>query len=188
MVDSFIYRYWMVQFYRFAERFFIGLPWEQKMMLGDIGMIALSPCHIHCMHAQSCLALCDPMDCNPPGSSVHGLFQARTLEWVAIPSSRESSQPKDWIHISSITCIGSQVLHQGATWEVLPCPVLSGKPSDTFTEDSTKKFKTTWVTGFFFIFLRDLSIRWTECRNEGEISIALKWVKEMWRKEYLNCL
>ena len=188
MVDSFIYRYWMVQFYRFAERFFIGLPWEQKMMLGDIGMIALSPCHIHCMHAQSCLALCDPMDCNPPGSSVHGLFQRRTLEWVAIPSSRESSQPKDWIHISSITCIGSQVLHQGATWEVLPCPVLSGKPSDTFTEDSTKKFKTTWVTGFFFFFLRDLSIRWTECRNEGEISIALKWVKEMWRKEYLNCL
>ena len=34
--------------------------------------------------AQSCLTLCDPMDCSPPGSSVHGIFQARTLEWVAI--------------------------------------------------------------------------------------------------------
>ena len=37
---------------------------------------------------QLCLTLCDPMDCSPPGSSVHGIFQARILEWVAIPSSR----------------------------------------------------------------------------------------------------
>ena len=40
--------------------------------------------------AQSCLTLCDPMDCNPPGSSVHGLLQARILEWVAISFSRLS--------------------------------------------------------------------------------------------------
>ena len=45
--------------------------------------------------AQSCLTLCDPMDCSPPGSSVHGILQARTLEWVAMPSSRGSSQPRD---------------------------------------------------------------------------------------------
>ena len=38
---------------------------------------------------------CDPKDCNPPGSSVHGIFQARILEWVAIPSSRGSTQPRD---------------------------------------------------------------------------------------------
>ena len=38
--------------------------------------------------AQSCLTLCDPMDCSPPGSSVHGILQARILEWVAMPSSR----------------------------------------------------------------------------------------------------
>ena len=37
---------------------------------------------------QSCLTLCDPMDCNPPGSSVHGIFQARIPEWLAIPFSR----------------------------------------------------------------------------------------------------
>ena len=42
--------------------------------------------------AQSCLILCDPMDCSPPGSSVRGIFQARMLEWVAISSSRASSQ------------------------------------------------------------------------------------------------
>ena len=40
---------------------------------------------------QSCLTLCDPMDCSPPGSSVHGIPQARILEWVAISFSRGSS-------------------------------------------------------------------------------------------------
>ena len=44
-----------------------------------------------CSVAQSCLNLGDPMDCSPPGSSVHGILQARTLEWVAMPSSRGSS-------------------------------------------------------------------------------------------------
>ena len=47
-----------------------------------------------CLLTQLCLTLCDPMDCSPPGSSVHGIFQERILEWVAMPSSRESSQPR----------------------------------------------------------------------------------------------
>ena len=42
--------------------------------------------------AQLCLTLCDPVDCSPPGSSVHGIAQARILEWVAISFSRGSSQ------------------------------------------------------------------------------------------------
>ena len=41
-----------------------------------------------CLSLQSCLTLCDPVDCSPPGSSVHGILQARILEWVAVPSSR----------------------------------------------------------------------------------------------------
>ena len=41
-----------------------------------------------CLVAQLCPTLCDPMDCSPPGSSVHGILQARILDWVAIPSSR----------------------------------------------------------------------------------------------------
>ena len=44
---------------------------------------------------QSCLTLFDPMDCSPPGSSVHGILQARILEWVAISISRGSSQLRD---------------------------------------------------------------------------------------------
>ena len=46
--------------------------------------------------------LCDPMDCSLPGFSVHGIFQARVLEWVAISFSRGSSQPRDWTQVSLI--------------------------------------------------------------------------------------
>ena len=45
---------------------------------------------------QSCLTLCDPMDCSLPGFSIHGIFQARVLEWVAISFSKGSSWPRDW--------------------------------------------------------------------------------------------
>ena len=50
--------------------------------------------------AQSCLTLCSPTDCSSPGSSVHGILQAGTLEWVAVPFSRGSSPPKDWTQVS----------------------------------------------------------------------------------------
>ena len=46
--------------------------------------------------------LCDAMDCGPPGSSVHGILQARILEWAAIPSSRRSSQPRDRTQVSTL--------------------------------------------------------------------------------------
>ena len=51
---------------------------------------------------QSCPTLCDPVDCSLPGSSVHGILQARILEWVAIAFSRGSSQPRDWTWVSRI--------------------------------------------------------------------------------------
>ena len=66
---------------------------------------------------QSCLTLCDPMDCSPPGSSVHGILQARTLEWVAIPFSRGSSQPRDRTQISFSSCTASRFF----TTEPLGC-------------------------------------------------------------------
>ena len=51
---------------------------------------------------QSCLTLCDPMDCSPPGCSIHGILQARRLEWAAITFSRGSSQPRDRTLVSCI--------------------------------------------------------------------------------------
>ena len=57
------------------------------------------------MHAKSSLTLCDPMDCSLPGSSVHGIFQERMLEWVTTPPSRGSSPPRDQTHVSCISCM-----------------------------------------------------------------------------------
>ena len=61
--------------------------------------------HISCLHAQSWLTFWDPMHCSPPGSSVNGILQARILEWVAIPFSRGSSQPRDRTWVSRITSV-----------------------------------------------------------------------------------
>ena len=57
-------------------------------------------CLCVCSVAQSCPALCKPMDCSPPGSSVHVIFQARILEWVAMPFSVDL-RPRDQTHILS---------------------------------------------------------------------------------------
>ena len=70
-----------------------------------------------CVCAQSCLTLCDLMDCRLPGFSVHGIFQARILERVATSLSRWSSQPRDRTCISCTSCIGRRVLYHCATWE-----------------------------------------------------------------------
>ena len=67
-----------------------------------------------CMRAtslQSCLTLCDPMYCSPPGSFVHRILRARMLEWVAMPSSRGSSQLRDRTLISYVSFIDRQVLY-----------------------------------------------------------------------------
>ena len=60
------------------------------------------------MRAQLCLTLSDPTDCSPPGSSVHGIFQARMLEWVAISFSEGSSRPRDRTCISCVSRTGRQ--------------------------------------------------------------------------------
>ena len=69
-----------------------------------------------CSVAQSCLTVCDPSDCSPPGSSVHGIVQARIQEWAAISSSRGSSPLKDWTGVSCSSCIGRWMLNQ-SHWE-----------------------------------------------------------------------
>ena len=70
--------------------------------------------------AQSCLTLCDPMDCSPQGSPVHGILQAIILEWVAVPFSKGSSWPRDG---TGISCISRQILYHWATWEA-PGPIV----------------------------------------------------------------
>ena len=71
----------------------------------------------HAKLLQSCPALCYPTDCSLPGFSVHGILQARILEWVATLLPRGSSWPRDWTHVSYISCIGRQVLYTSVIWE-----------------------------------------------------------------------
>ena len=91
-----------------------------------------SPFSISCA-LQSCLTLCNPMDYSPPGSSVHGILQARILEWVATSYSRGSSRPTAQ---TCIFCIGRQILYHWATrevcisvtrWLLRPCSLSSDK-------------------------------------------------------------
>ena len=72
--------------------------------------------------AQSCLTLCDPMDHSPWGSSVHGIFQARILEWVVISFSRGSFWPWDRTRVSCVSYIFRRILHHWATGEASYLP------------------------------------------------------------------
>ena len=66
-----------------------------------------------CMYAkllQLCPTLCDPMDCSPACSSIQGILQVRILQWVAIPSSRGSSQPRGWTLISMSSALAGRFL------------------------------------------------------------------------------
>ena len=74
-------------------------------------------CACVCSVGKSYLTLWDPMDCSPPGSSVHGILQARILEWVAMPSSRGSSQLRDWTHIF---CSAGRFFISELLWRIQP--------------------------------------------------------------------
>ena len=87
-----------------------GGPWAAGVTRDDQGASRLLCC---CFSSSVTSDSCGHVDCSPPGSSVHGILQARILEWVAISFSRESSWPRDW---TCISCIDRQVLplsHQG---------------------------------------------------------------------------
>ena len=76
---------------------------------------------------QSCLTLCNTMDCSLPGSPVHGLLQAKTLEWLASPFSRASFRPRNQTRVSSIAGrFFYHLSHQGSprvlTWVAIPFP------------------------------------------------------------------
>ena len=69
-----------------------------------------------CSHSVTklCPTLCNPVNCSPPGSSVHGISQARILEWVVISFYGRSSQPRDW---TSVSCMGRWILYHWGTRE-----------------------------------------------------------------------
>ena len=79
--------------------------WASNYFLAEVCDVTYEvkkSCQMELLVAQSCPTLCNLMDCNPPGPSVTGIFQARILEWAAIPFSRRSSQLRDWTQVSYI--------------------------------------------------------------------------------------
>ena len=83
---------------------------------------------------QSCPTLCNSMDYSSSGSSVHGILQARMLEWAAIPFSRGSSQPRDWILVS---CIIVRFL---TIWATREAHTSNWKPPKRFKQSDMSKF------------------------------------------------
>ena len=82
-------------------------PCEQRQLTYTNNVSAL----VNAKSLQTCPTLCDSMDYSSPGASVHGILQARTLEWVAMPFSRGSSQTRDQTHVSWVSCIGRWILY-----------------------------------------------------------------------------
>ena len=91
----------------------IILFWEEGCMFLFLFLYR----HMKVLVTQLCPTLCNPMDCSPPGSSVHGILQARILGWVAMPSSRRSFQPRDWTHIFMSPALAGGFFTTSATWE-----------------------------------------------------------------------
>ena len=85
---------------------FVPANWNIQYFYWNLNLLSLFT-----ISAQSCLTLCDPMDCSLPGSSLHGILQARILEWVAISFSKGSSHTRDRTCVSCIPCIGRRILY-----------------------------------------------------------------------------
>ena len=79
-----------------------GIPFPVSVTCHSMCLFPKGPFMRMCSVAYSYLTLCDPMDCGLPGSSVHGILQARILEWVATAFSSESSRPRDRTQVSGI--------------------------------------------------------------------------------------
>ena len=141
------------------------------------------------MHAQSCPTLCDPMDCTQPGFSAQGIPQARTVEWVAISSSRGSSRLKDQTGVSPISCIGRGILYH---WCHLGSPIIA-------YEAYTKGFLSIWIFisnkiihNFYILdWSKWFGSNWGERVRTRSIQLSLIWqpwriprYQEFWRALY----
>ena len=97
--------------FKFDEQWTVAEEYDRLRNMGENRQ------KIVCVHTQSYLTFCKPVDCSPLGSTVHGIFQARILEWIATSCSRGSSWPRDWTCVSCVSCISRWILYHQGTWE-----------------------------------------------------------------------
>ena len=114
--------------------------------------LILLECVCACIVSQSRLTLCDPMDCSPPGSSVHGILQARKLEWVAISCSRASSWPRDQNCVSVFTVLTVRFLNTVPPGKMLYWSIVDLQCCVSFRY-TAKCFSYTYIHCFLDSFL-----------------------------------
>ena len=127
--------------------------------------------------AQLCLTLWDPMDCSPPGSSVHGILQARILDWLAISFSRGSSRPSDWTQVSCIAGDTLPLSHQGS-------PIYIHTHTHTHTHTHNYTQISTWGV-LSFILTSWSIIYWSILPYILTCLLLTQMMSEKW-KEFIN--
>ena len=145
----------------------------------------------------SCLTLCNPIDCSPPGFSGHGILQARMLEWVAIPFPRGSSRPRERTSFSCSTgklvwrdsklqlLSGSLNCFQAIVVPILTEPLLSARHCANVRDQGVNKANMTPA-------FKELTVQWGHKQSQGLTSTGLQNIastgwsgKASWKKKYL---
>ena len=132
---------------------------------------------------QSCLTLRNPMDCSPPGSSVHGILQARILEWVAISFSRASSPSRDQTWVSHIAGRLYQLSHQEAKyliWYSLKDVFENHKLNCSFSSLTLKlvawKNRLHYLSGLFSLWCFSPSHSWLLMSFKTWAKVCENWL------------
>ena len=127
----------------FGKKWKAFFPLKPTSLFCILIMVVLT--HIYSKVAQSCPSLCNPVDCSPPGSSIHGILQARILEWVAISFSKGSSPPRDWTQVS---CTAGRRFNLWATREapVYMCIDMCNRTKIYITLHQKKKSQFYFIT------------------------------------------
>ena len=125
--------------------------------------------------AQSCLTLCNPLNCSQPDSSVHGILQTRILEWIAVPFSRESFQPRDRTQVSTLQADPLLSEPPGKPNDCPSLPLIS-KPNpfqrtnEIGREISIPTLSLDLVSALGF---PSLISRWEEVTSQGSLPVGL---------------
>ena len=127
---------------------------------------------------KSCLTLCDPMNCSPPGSSVYEILQERIPEWVAMPFSRGSSWPRDQTHVSYVSCTGRQVLYHQHHSQIpdVRARKISRMQMTTLPETAVVKSKKNWYAHMQQLPNIFLMIHWGFLRQDRRAARPASWV------------
>ena len=103
---------WCATIHEIAKSWTWLSNWTELKLCFHLENIYVPFLHLYVLVTQFCPALCDPMDCSLPDSSVHGILQARILEWIAMPFSRGSSWPWPWSKPGSLAFQADSLLSE----------------------------------------------------------------------------